>query len=294
MVERRQTGNALQKPAFTVAHDKNPRYPVLVSIPHAGRIYPPEIYDNLAVPAASLIRLEDRYVDLLAAKAVQDGFATITAHYPRAWIDLNRDRSEIDTDMVAGMDRSQAAQPSRKVRGGLGLIPRRLNGTGNLWRRKWSEASIANRIAECHEPYHQKISLVLQQMQHQFGGAILLDLHSMPPLDENDQRIDMVIGDRFGKSAGGRFCDHALSFLNRAGCTTRLNHPYAGGYILNRHSDPQSNIHALQIEVDRRCYLDADLREPGKDLASAAETIAGLVRCLSGEMLASFQLDAAE
>ena len=127
---------------FSLFNGNNCQFPVLISIPHAGRNYPVEIYDNLAVPATKLLRLEDRYADRLALDAISAGFTTIIARKPRAWLDLNRAPTEIDPDMISGLNRSQLPEPSRKVRGGLGLIPRRLAGIGNLWRGKWSAGSL--------------------------------------------------------------------------------------------------------------------------------------------------------
>jgi len=105
-------------------------FPILVSVPHAGREYPPELLDNLNVQASHLLRLEDRYADRLAASAIASGFPAIVARKPRAWVDLNRSRAEIDPDMVSGMDSAQTPHISKKVRGGLGILPRRLHGAG--------------------------------------------------------------------------------------------------------------------------------------------------------------------
>lgn len=260
------------------------QFPLLISVPHAGRVYPQEVMSNLAVPAAHLLRLEDRYADRLASTAITRGFATIVAHRPRAWVDLNRNRSEIDVDMINGLSPSQLPRPSRKVRGGLGVIPSRLHGVGNLWRKKWQWDQIDRRLDSCHEPYHRNITEVLERMRLKFGCAILLDLHSMPPLDEQQGDVDIVVGDRFGRSSGSRYSDLAMSYFDRAGVKARLNHPYAGGYILERHSKVESDIHALQLEVDRRCYLDAALREPSEKLAAMADHIANLAILLTDQI----------
>ena len=267
-------------------------FPLLISVPHAGRVYPQEIMNNLAVPATHLLRLEDRYADRLASTAIGKGFAAIVAHRPRAWVDLNRNRSEIDVDMVNGLSRSQLPAPSRKVRGGLGVVPSRLNGIGNLWRKKWHWEDIDHRLDSCHEPYHRSITDILERMRLKFGCAILLDLHSMPPLDEDSGNVDIVIGDRFGRSAGSRYSELAMSFFEQSGIKARLNHPYAGGYILERHSKVEKDVHALQLEVDRCYYLDAALREPGDQLPAMADHIANLAIRLADQMTSQFLLAA--
>lgn len=268
------------------------QFPLLISVPHAGRVYPQELLDNLAIPAAHLLRLEDRYADRLASAAIVAGFPAIIAHRPRAWVDLNRNRSEIDANMVRGLSPSQLPTPSRKVRGGLGVVPSRLHGIGNLWRKKWEWDDINRRLDSCHEPYHDSISKILERMRLKFGCAILLDVHSMPPLDEEQGNIDIVIGDRFGHSAGSRYSELSMSFFELSGVKARLNYPYAGGYILERHSQVEKEIHALQLEVDRRYYLDSSLQEPSAQLLVMADHIAKLATRLVSQINNQFLLAA--
>lgn len=272
------------------------QFPLLISVPHAGRVYPDEILDNLAVPATHLLRLEDRYADRLAGRAIARGFPAIIAHRPRAWVDLNRNRSEIDADMIGGLSaaqlRTRLPAPSRKVRGGLGVVPSRLHGAGNLWRRKWQWDDIINRLDSYHEPYHASIAGILERICLKFGGAILLDLHSMPPLNEGQGGVDMVVGDRFGRSAGSRYSELSVAFLEQSGIRTRLNHPYAGGYILERHARVERDIHALQLEVDRSTYLDSALREPDGRLPAVADHIADLAMRLADQINSQFLLAA--
>ena len=268
------------------------RFPLLISVPHAGRVYPDEILHNLAVPAAHLLRLEDRYADRLAASAIARGFPAIIAHRPRAWVDLNRNRSEIDADMISGLSSSQLPAPSRKVRGGLGVVPSRLHGAGNIWRQKWQWDDIKSRLDSYHEPYHASIAGILERIFLKFGAAVLLDLHSMPPLNEEQGSVDMVIGDRFGRSAGSRFSELSMAFFQQSGIKARLNYPYAGGYILERHGRMEKDIHALQLEVDRSCYLDRSLREPSDRLPGVADHIANLAERLAAQISTPFLLAA--
>lgn len=282
--------------AFSSYNVDDMRWPLLISVPHAGRVYPDEILENLAVPAEHLLRLEDRYADRLASAAIARGFPAIIAHRPRAWVDLNRKRSEIDADMISGLSsdrlRAQLPAPSRKVRGGLGVVPSRLHGAGNLWRRKWLWDDIESRLDSYHEPYHVSIADLLERICLKFGGAILLDLHSMPPLNEEQGSVDMVIGDRFGRSAGSRYSELSMAFLQQSGIKARLNHPYAGGYILERHGRAEKDIHALQLEVDRSFYLDKSLREPSDRLPAVADHIADLAARLADQISSQFLLAA--
>lgn len=282
-------------PPYFLSNADTPGFPILVSVPHSGREYPPALLDNLNVPASHLLRLEDRYADRLATSLIASGFPAIMARKPRAWVDLNRSRTEIDPDMIAGMDPAQTPYISKKVRGGLGLLPRRLHGAGNLWREKWQQQHVIERIERDHEPYHVMVEQILERMRSVFGCALLLDLHSMPSVfDEGRRQIGFVVGDRFGRSCDSRYAELVAGHFRSAGYEVRTNHPYAGGYILERHGQPDRNIHALQLEVDRSLYLDESLREPVAAARTIAELVEGCCVMLAGQLAGRDQLEAAE
>jgi N-formylglutamate amidohydrolase len=270
--------------------------PVLLSVPHAGRDYPPCVFDALRLPRPALLRLEDRYSDLLARQAIMLGYPAIIARRARAWIDLNRDENDLDVDMVRGVNRDAYPAPGAKQRGGLGLIPRRLSGEGDLWKRQFEIADVEHRIASYHRPFHSSIADVLGRIRDRFGIAILLDLHSMPPLRQPTpaQSPQFVIGDRFGKSAHSQFAELLMERIRGQGFAVGLNHPYAGEYILRRHARPSANIHSIQLEIDRSLYLDSALREPGAGLARMTSLVTALIDALADEALGSQSLIAAE
>lgn len=260
--------------------------PVLVSIPHAGRFYPDEIFDNLRLPADALVRLEDRYADLLARDAIAAFAPVIVANIARAWIDLNRDENDLDMDMVEGADCANRPAPGVKQRGGLGLIPRRLAGSGDIWRKRTAMEDITQRIKTYHRPYHAQVSQILARMQHQFGIAILLDLHSMPPVITSGYEAapDFVIGDQFGRSASSRYSEYLMEQIKGHGHTVSLNNPYAGDHMLRAHGSAQGPVHAVQLEVDRTLYLDCSLREPSEGIHKISELIGSLIQGLAYEM----------
>jgi N-formylglutamate amidohydrolase len=273
---------------FSLSRVADAQVPVLVAVPHAGRDYPDSMLANVRVAPHVLEKLEDRHADLLLAAAQNAGCATLTAHMARAWLDLNRAPNEIDPQMIVDAPRTAYAQPSIKVRGGLGLVPRRLADHGELWQRPWPRADISARINSLHEPYHRTLALALSALRARFGAAVLIDLHSMPPLKPEGAgpTPQIVVGDRYGRSAGTRLCDLAVQTLARRGFNVTLNHPYAGGYVLERHGRPASGIHALQIEIDRSLYLDGALRDVGPGLDAVRDAIGHLVKVLSADVMA--------
>lgn len=281
---------------FVTHNADNPAIPILLSVPHAGRDYPAAIFENLRLPPEILVRLEDRYADILARQAIAAKVPTIIATRARAWIDLNRDEQDIDAAMVDGINAADLPMPGAKQRGGLGLIPRRLAGAGDIWKNRLTAGDVAQRIEGFHRPYHAQLAAILKAMGDRFGVAILLDLHSMPPVGDIAAGVPprFVIGDLFGKSASGSYSDLALAYFRDQGFAADLNYPYSGDYILRRHAKLRGNIHAIQLEVDRSLYLDEFLREPTIGAERMSVQISGLVQALADAALGQQALIAAE
>jgi N-formylglutamate amidohydrolase len=272
--------------SFHVSNFNAPSLPVVLSVPHAGRAHDPALLALLRVPVSAVLPLEDRYADLLTDTAVECGVPTIIARTPRLMIDLNRAPGDIDPDSVRG-GLAPGTPVSAKARAGLGLIPTRLWGVGPLWKRPFDAEDIVERLREIHTPYHSTIAAALQWAKGQWGAALLIDVHSMPPV-KGDDGPDIVIGDRFGASAGGQITATAEATLTGLGFRVAINAPYAGGYLVSRHARPLANIHALQVEVDRQLYLDAALDQPGPGLARMQRALVALVESLTDELTGEY------
>ncbi|OYW44435.1 MAG: N-formylglutamate amidohydrolase [Sphingomonadales bacterium 32-68-7] len=278
--------------AFTLLARDPPPLPVLLAVPHAGRAYPRDLLEQMRHPAPACLRLEDRFVDLVAeAVARETGAALLIAQAPRALIDLNREPDDIDWDMIAeaAPQRGTRHAAGRRARSGLGLVPRRLPGLGELWKRRLTQAELDTRIETIHAPYHAALGGALERMRDRWGAALLIDLHSMPPLGPKrgaHAAPDFVIGDRFGASSDEALTLAALDHFAAAGRRAAHNRPYAGGYVLDRHAAPARGVHALQVEICRSAYLDARLSEPGPNLAAIVRVLAGMVRRMADELAA--------
>jgi len=285
-----------RQPAFTLALRDPAPVPIMIAVPHAGRAYPAALTEGMRNQAAASLRLEDRFADLVAeAVARETGAGLLVAHAPRALIDLNRSPDDVDWDMVV----SGAPEPrvrlaaGRRARSGLGLVPRRLPGLGELWKRPMTREELAQRIEQVHVPYHAALAGGLESLRDRWGAALLIDLHSMPPLGPKrgaDAAPDFVIGDRFGASCDAALSAAAFDHFGQAGRRAAHNRPYAGGYVLDRHAAPARGVHALQVEICRSAYLDPQLREPGPGLAAVTRVLTGLVRRLAEELAASRRL----
>jgi N-formylglutamate amidohydrolase len=278
--------------AFTLSMASPSPVPILIAVPHAGRHYPAALLDRMRYPAEATLKLEDRYVDRLAeAIARQTGAALLVAHAPRAMVDLNRAVEDMDWEMLDRAERPRRSDFNcgRRARSGLGLVPRRLPGMGELWKERIGLAELDARLDQVHRPYHQALSEALTALRKRWGAALLLDLHSMPPLSGRAYRepvADLVVGDRFGASCDGNLCAVAFKKLGRHGWKVAHNRPYAGGYVLDRHTAPGRCLHGFQLEICRSIYLDSGLKEPGPGFANIAAHLADLVRHLAGEVAA--------
>lgn len=276
--------------AFSLLGPHRADLPVLIAVPHAGRTYPASLLAAMRQPQAACARLEDRLADVLAQRVAQlTGAALLVAQAPRAMIDLNRAPEDMDWEMVVGPPPPGTFRHAagRRARSGLGLVPRRLQGLGDLWRAPLPAADLQARIELVHRPYHRALGQALEDLRDRWGAALLIDLHSMPPLGPKtgkDPAPDFVIGDRFGASCAASLSLLANTHLAQAGQRAAHNRPYAGGYVLDRHGAPQRALHAMQVEVCRTAYLDPALREPGEGLEGVAQVLAGMVRRLAQEL----------
>jgi N-formylglutamate amidohydrolase len=274
-------------PGFDLYGPVHPQTPVILSVPHAGRAYADTLLSAARVRPPILRRLEDRWADLLVHPLIARGYTVLVARTPRAMIDLNRDEREIDAGMIADLPRTAPLHSSAKLRGGLGLFPRRLPGAQDLWQRPMPWAEAQRRIEAVHRPYHAAITALMEAARQAHGHAILIDLHSMPPLAPpaaGQSAPGMVLGDRFGRSASTRLVTLAADVAESRGVTVAHNHPYAGDHLIERHGQPGQSLHAMQVEVDRSLYLDAALEQPGPGLARMQGVIGAMAEALAAEL----------
>lgn len=273
-----------------IVHPPRGPLPILLSIPHAGRDYDPAILANALQGRHALEALEDPLVDQLVRRTIAADFGAVIQPVPRATIDCNREENEVDPAAILGIG---PVPVGPRARYGLGLVPSRIHYHGQLWRRPINRAELTRRIEQVHRPYHQMIAERLSELVLIHGSALLLDCHSMPPQPASRQ-IDIVIGDRHGTSAAGWISGEAARIVREAGFSVAINEPYAGGAIIARHGQPSKDIHALQLEIDRRCYLECDGRTIGPGFDQVAVLIETLATSLGQALVNSKLKDAAE
>jgi len=233
--------------------------------------------------------LEDPLVDRLVWRALQRGCGAVIARAPRAAVDCNRSEDDVDPSVVDGARRQRV---SARARGGLGIVPARTQQHGYLWRRAISPKQLDERLSNAHRPYHAAIESQLALLLDRFGCALLLDCHSMPPPPDGVPPI--IFGDCRGRTAEPWVSAEAVAITSRCGFEAALNDPFAGGHVIERHAKPANGVHALQIEIDRRCYLDSKLAKPGAGFDRIATFIETLAMELGQELIGRRYSTAAE
>jgi N-formylglutamate deformylase len=233
--------------------------PVVCNSPHSGRAYPSRFLEQSRLDLATLRRSEDTFVDELFADAVKFGAPLMRAHFPRAFLDVNREPYELDPRMFDGRLPAFANTRSLRVAGGLGTIARVVGDAREIYDRRLPVDEALSRIELYYKPYHRALRRLIVNAQRAFGAAVLVDCHSMPSSasgrDERP-RADIVLGDRYGTSCAASVTDVLEEALRDCGYTVLRNKPYAGGFITEHYGDPAAGLHAVQIEINRALYMD--------------------------------------
>lgn len=262
--------------------------PVLFSSPHSGTLYPETMRAGLRVPLMDLRRTEDAFVDELFAGATEAGATLISANYSRAYVDLNRDARELDPAMFLDGPPRKVTVPTSRVEAGLGCLPRTAAGGEPIYAARLSRAEGEYRLALVHDAYHDFLRKTLDQYCADAGIALLIDCHSMPSRQPGRRKLaDIVLGDRFGSSCDNRLTSLVERTLRDLGYSVSRNAPYAGGYTTRCYGRPHRGVHALQIEINRKLYMDernisrsSNFRQIKSDMQTLSHAVTAFARRL--------------
>jgi N-formylglutamate amidohydrolase len=246
-------------PAFEALEPETLVAPVVFNSPHSGCVYPERFLAQARLDVPLLRRSEDTDVDALFAGVVERGMPLLKAHFPRSMVDVNREPYELDPRMFDGRLPTFANTRSMRVAGGLGTVPRVVGESQEIYGRRLPIEEALARIDGLYKPYHRTLRRLIAGAHRAFGEALLVDCHSMPssaPLREDRPRADFVIGDRYGTSCSPMVSDVVETVLRGRGYHVVRNKPYAGGFITEHYGQPQTGIHAVQIEINRAIYMD--------------------------------------
>lgn len=246
-------------PPFEIIEPAKARGPLVFNSPHSGSVYPRGFLTSARLDIDSLRRSEDFHVDELIAGVVARGHPLMRAHFPRCYVDVNREPYELDPRMFEGRLPTFANTRSMRVAGGLGTVARVVGDAQEIYNRRLSVDEALRRIEGLYKPYHRALRRLLTRVQRDFGSAVLIDCHSMPSSHGNRDertRADVVLGDRYGTSCAPSVTDTIEQTLRDLGYSVSRNKPYAGGFITEHYGNPAGGIHAVQVEINRALYMD--------------------------------------
>ena len=259
---------------YRLVRPASSRAPVLITSPHSGAHYPRSLLEMIRVPLIDLRRTEDAYVDRLVAHAPMLGASLLTATHARAFVDLNRDPRELDADMFDGDPPGPVAARTARVDAGLGCLPKIGARGDTIYAKKLSTEDGRYRLDGIHGPYHEAVKTEIAALHQDIGCVLLLDFHSMPSRQPGRRDLpDIVLGDRFGSSCTSQLTNLIERTFRRLGLSVTRNAPYAGGYTTRFYGRPKRHVHALQIEVNRRLYMDESAVQLTPDAPALIEKI---------------------
>ena len=218
--------------------------PLLISMPHNGESIPEDIAVNMTKKAKQ-VEDTDWYKDKLYDFAQMLGAYIIKPKYSRYVIDLNRDPQGVD--LYPGANSTELCPTTA-----FNLSPLYLAG------KNPDKNEISRRIDTYWQPYHQALQATLAEVKQKFGIAILLEAHSIKsevPRFFEGQLPDFNFG-----TADGKSCDNDLieqvNNIDFSPYSKVVNGRFKGGYITRAYGQPEQNIHAIQLELSQRTYLD--------------------------------------
>lgn len=269
--------------AFRLQHPAGGVAPVLFCSPHSNADYPQAFLASAKLDALTLRRSEDMDVDVLFGDVISLGASLITANFPRAFLDVNREPYELDPHMFEERLPAYVNTQSLRVLSGLGTIPRTVGDGQEIYAHKLSLTEALARIEQLYKPFHRGLERALTTMKRKHGMAILIDCHSMPSAAVTrmgQPQCDIVIGDRHGSSTDAAIPELIETGLRQAGYTVARNRPYAGGFITEHYGDPANDVHAIQIEINRALYMDERRMERLKGFENLRADLALMARDL--------------
>lgn len=232
--------------------------PLVVDSPHSGLAFPPD--GRCVAPAEALLAGWDAYVDHLWAATPEAGGTLIAATFHRCYIDCNRSEADIDPQLLG--EPWPGLVPTVYSERGMGLIRRYALPDVPMYSGPLSAADVSRRIERYYRPYHAALGRALDDAQRRHGSVWHLNCHSMKSIgnamnaDNGARRPDIVVSDRAGSSADPAFTRWVAAAFAEMGYHATINHPYEGGDIVRRYGAPARSRHSVQIEINRKLYMD--------------------------------------
>jgi N-formylglutamate amidohydrolase len=256
----------MQESDLLIVHGPHePAHPLVLDSPHSGRGLPADF--GSVLDEAALRSGEDCFVDRLYRPAARRGVPLLAAQWSRVYLDANRDAADIDPELLDA-PWPGAPAPSRKAALGKALVWRTLDDGRAVYARRLSVQEVQRRIQRCHQPYHRTLQRLLDLAHARFGTVVHLNCHSMNAVagvngeGAGRARADFVLGDRDGSTCAPALTEFVRATLAAMGYDVKVNDPFKGVALVQAYSDPAAGRHSLQVEINKRLYMDEATLQP--------------------------------
>jgi N-formylglutamate amidohydrolase len=268
--------------------------PLVLDSPHSGHDFPADF--DAAVSRFDLREGEDCFIDELYAPATELGVPLLAALFPRTYLDPNRHHGDVDLDLIEGGRWPHEHVPSGKARIGKALIWRTLDDGRPIYSRKLAVDEVVARIERCHAPYHARLRQTLEETHRRFGAVYHLNCHSMPAVGGKQgegaagkPRAEFVLGDRDGSTCDPAFTEFVRETLVAMGYTVAVNDPYKGVELVRAYSNPAARRHSLQVEINKKLYMDEATRTKHEGFASLQTNLMRLIEAINDYIAAELR-----
>ena len=267
------------------------KYPMVLSSPHSGRSFPKEFLENVVLSEAELRTSEDCFVDEIVRPASDAGIPLISMNIPRTFVDVNRDKIEIDDTMYFNHPNPQNEVGSRRCRVGLGVIHRIVSQNKPIYDGLLSYNEVQERIEHVYEAYHKRLKTLVDRCVKKFGYCLLVDCHSMPSqicrIMMEEKPVEFCLCTLFDESCPPEVSQKLYESLHHENYRVEYNRPYAGAYITFNYCQPRKNIYTLQLEINRSLYMNEAKYEKKKDFQKISKIVSDSLVALGQFLLDS-------
>lgn len=260
---------------------KDIKFPIVISVPHAGTVFPQECLPFIDVNIQNLRSNEDLFVNELVLPLANCGIPVISMNIARSFIDVNRDKIELDAKMFYNYPKDKLIIENHRCRFGLGLIHRIDAESKPIYKGLLSYSEVQDRIRNVYDVYHKRLNQIVNKCVKKFGGCLLIDCHSMPskicniiPLSDC---IDFCIGDLFSQSCPQKMSQFIENKLKEKGYNVSFNVPYSGAFITFNYCQPRKKIYTLQLEINRGIYAQENLMEKNNKFQQVSSDVCDLI-----------------
>ena len=274
-----------------VFNDDDIRYPLILSIPHCGTVFPEEFLKAVKPDVLTLRKNEDIFVYDLIKPAIDNAQITaVKLNLNRAFIDVNRAKVELDPNMFFDYPREDIGLNQQRSRYGLGIIHKVTADSQPIYAGKISYKEAEERIKNVYDVYHQTLKNLIDRTIAKFGFCLVLDCHSMPSkicsIISESPRIDFCLGNLFEQSCPNKISFYVENELSKREYYVSKNRPYSGAFITFNYCEPRKQSYTLQLEINRVIYADENTLEKNSNFQRVSYDLSKVVT-----QLANFLLD---